>query len=96
MKRRTKEAWRALVSGQAGSGLTVQAYCRRERICTASFYRWRGILGTALMPSPVAEHWASPASSPPAFVDLGTLRPEHRVELRLEFGGGIVLSIARS
>lgn len=95
MKRRTKEAWRSLVAGQAGSGLTVQAYCRRERICTASWYRWRGLLGTGGGTSPVAERGIAPVSSVPAFVDLGMLRSEHRVELRLELGNGIVLSLAR-
>lgn len=41
------QAWRALLVQFAGSGLTVAAFCRRESIGTASFYRWRSQLGAS-------------------------------------------------
>lgn len=94
MKRRTKAAWDDLVAGQVRSGLTVAAYCRRERICTASFYRWRGILDSA--PQTDARPTALPATTRPAFVDLGPLmRSGQRVELRVELGAGVVLQLSR-
>jgi hypothetical protein len=94
MKRRTKAAWEGLVAGQARSGLTIAAYCRRERICTASFYRWRGILGAA--PHADVGPAAEPATTRPAFVDLGPLmRSGQRVELRVELGAGVVLQLSR-
>jgi hypothetical protein len=40
-----KEAfWREVFRRQPGSGLSAQAFCRRERLAPASFYAWRRIL----------------------------------------------------
>jgi hypothetical protein len=33
--------WREKVEQQKGSGLSVAAYCRRERISEASYYYWK-------------------------------------------------------
>ena len=33
--------WREIVRGQAQSGLSVAAYCRRARVPQSSFYAWR-------------------------------------------------------
>jgi hypothetical protein len=33
--------WREIVRGQADSGLSVAAYCRRARVPQSSFYAWR-------------------------------------------------------
>jgi putative transposase len=83
-----------VVAGYAGSGLTMPAYCSREGISEASFYRWRRVLGGR------GQHTAVPAVTPVImpndFVDLGTLaQPSARLELRLDLGGGLVLQIAR-
>ena len=89
-KRRTMEAWRAVIDGFSGSGLSIDAYCRRIGICRASFLCWRStFLSGASSVSPAA---------PPLqlFVDLGPLRlPSARMELRLELGDGLVLTITR-
>jgi transposase-like protein len=37
--------WRGKVRDQAGSGLSVSAFCRREGFSPNSFYRWRRLLG---------------------------------------------------
>lgn len=34
-------AWRERVEGQRRSGLSIAAFCRRERISQPSFYSWR-------------------------------------------------------
>lgn len=96
-RRRTSAAWRALVSGHAGSGLTVAAYCARERICQASFYRWRLLLGDASADRSQASRSSPVRAAPEArFVDLGPLRPSGtRLELRLDLGDGLVLQISR-
>lgn len=40
-----KEAfWRRMVQGQAGSGLSVLAFCRRHHLHEAGFYWWRKAL----------------------------------------------------
>ena len=36
--------WRGKLRDQAGSGLSVSAFCRREGISPNSFYRWRRLL----------------------------------------------------
>jgi transposase len=36
--------WRGKVRDQAGSGLSVSAFCRREGFSPNSFYRWRRLL----------------------------------------------------
>ena len=41
-----KEAcWRERLQNQAGSGLSVRAFCRREGLSEPSFYSWRRELG---------------------------------------------------
>ena len=35
------EFWRDLLRRHAASGMTVVAFCERERVSTASFYNWR-------------------------------------------------------
>ena len=91
--RRNEAQWRSLLSRFSDSGLSVSAFCRREAVSTASFYRWRGLIdrhdgGEALA-----------VRSEPAFVDLGTLRGESArgapVELRLDLGGGLSLHLVR-
>ena len=43
--RRNDTQWRALLSRFSTSGLSVPAFCEREAVSTASFYRWRGLTG---------------------------------------------------
>lgn len=93
-RRRGASEWSGLLSRFAASGLSVAAFCEQEGISTASFYRWRGLLGGAIERSEVV------ADAPmPAFVDLGALgspRPAGgRLEIRLDLGGGLVLSLVR-
>ena len=92
--RRSRHEWRSLLAKFDGSGLGVDAFCRREAISAASLYRWRNLLsddsdgGEA-----VVSHRA------PAFVDLGPLnaassrRPQ--IELKLDLGDGLILHLVR-
>ena len=41
-RRLSSDARQALVDRQQTSGLTVDAFCLREAVSAASFYRWRG------------------------------------------------------
>lgn len=69
----------------------MTAFCARESISEASFYRWRGLLSDT-----VHEHAHSPG--PGAFLDLGSLRagqPVPKPDLRLDLGGGLVLHLVR-
>ena len=108
--RDSAEGWRALLAQQAVSGLTIGAFCRKVSVSTASFYRWRELLQKNGNPGMAAVTDRVPiAMTPhrtPDFVDLGALEdlaapvPRDdtalpRVELRLEFGGGLVLHLVR-
>ena len=45
---RSKEAfWRRMIQRQAGSGLSVRAWCSRHDVPEASFYWWRRRLATS-------------------------------------------------
>ena len=95
LTRRNRNEWQSLLSGFEQSALSVEAYCRRESISAASFYRWRGILsGKALMRSDVTAR-----DTAPAFVDIGALNaaPVHRprLDLKLDLGEGLVLHLVR-
>jgi hypothetical protein len=75
--------------------MTAPAFCVRERISRQSLYRWRSRLGGNSDQALVAKaaQLGSPASG---FIDLGDLRPSGSgLEIRLDLGAGVVLSIAR-
>lgn len=98
-QRLSASAWRVMLARFAGSGLTVQRFCQREAVSTASFYRWRSML-EATIPAeapPQKVPVAATASPTPEFVDLGTLQPtaSSRFELRLDLGGGLLLHLVR-
>lgn len=97
IRRRSVESWRELVARQAGSGLSVQAFCRQERLNTWTFYGWRSRLRAR---TATAETTAvgDPTDTEPAagFIDLGALsRSSSRCEIRLDLGGGVVLQVVR-
>lgn len=85
---------RALLSRFEGSGLGVAAFCQRERISAASFYRWQRESGGAIDRPTVAD-----GERESAFVDLGALRTQasatSRLDLRLDLGDGLVLHLVR-
>jgi hypothetical protein len=85
--------WRKILGRFEDSGLTAQAFCANERISTRSLRRWQLRLGTD---SALPVKAARPASKAAGFIDLGDLRSGgSRFEVRLELGGGVILSIAR-
>ena len=85
--RRSTEQWRTLLAAFAGSGLTVDAFCRQNDLCASSFHRWRQALAVptrkALMPAAQFIE-LSPASA-----------PAPRWQFELDLGDGIVLRMAR-
>ena len=91
--RRNEVQWRALLSRFSASGLSVPAFCEREAVSTASFYRWRGLTGLHDGGEIVA------VPNPSAFVGLGALNIEPAraaaLDLRLDLGGGLSLHLVR-
>jgi hypothetical protein len=102
--RQGTDGWRGILARFAQSELTVRAFCQREGISPASFYRWRSVLkGSQHNPlTPKPSRVANPAAG---FVELGALsrsgaRPasgiaQHRFEVRLDLGGGVLLHLVR-
>jgi len=92
--RRSAATWRELFTRQMSSGVSVPEFCRREGINASVFRRWRLSLKRSARSHQV-EARMEPAVAAP-FIDLGDLRAGGpRLEVRLELGAGVVLSIAR-
>ncbi len=92
--RRSREEWQALLNRFDARHDSVSAFCKRESISEASYYRWRGLLPTALH-----QHEPTASSGPSAFLDLGHLpasQPSPRFDLKLDLGGGLMLHLVRS
>ena len=95
--RRSAVVWQQLFARQSRSGLSVAEFCAREGINASLFWRWRSTLKDAGEGQRVADPAQPAAQVAVPFIDLGELRSSGaRVEVRLELGAGIVLSIARS
>ena len=77
------------------SAMGVEAFCRREAISEASFYRWRKLLGNGCHGAGVVG-----SDTAAAFFDLGTLNgesaPRPRFDLRVDLGDGLILHLVRS
>lgn len=93
--RRSRSQWRSVLAKFDGSAMGVEAFCRREAISEASFYRWRRRLGRGGDGGEVMG-----SDTAPAFVDLGTLNgqsaPRPQLDLRVDLGDGLVLHLVRS
>ncbi|WP_075791477.1 IS66 family insertion sequence element accessory protein TnpA [Massilia putida] len=98
-------AWRSRLLRHAQSGKTIAAFCRDESVSTASFHIWRSKLAAA------SRHAATPGQPaafidlgtiantsgvtamvhPPASVST----PTAGIDIRIDLGGGTVLTITR-
>jgi hypothetical protein len=89
--------WLKLVSRQSSSGLSVPEFCRQEGINAGLFRRWRATLKDSPTERRVIARTEPAAGVSAPFIDLGDLRSGGpRFDVRLDLGGGMVLSIARS
>ena len=96
--RRSRHEWRSLLAQFDGGDMGVEAFCRRQAISAASFYRWRSLLGHG--GGSDGDGGAGVASdAAPAFVDLGALNAvssaKRRIELKLDLGDGLTLHLVR-
>lgn len=106
-KERPEESvWRERLSRFSLSGQTVAAFCRDEGIPSWSFRRWRKLLGAA---EPRTNPPRKTDGG--TFIDLGSMPMARAgsaistqsasdavtacVELRVDLGGGVVVTIAR-
>jgi len=92
--RRNRHEWQSLLAKFDGGDMGVEAFCRRQAISVASFYRWRSLLGNGGGGAGLT------SDTVPAFVDLGTLdtaaSSKPRIELKLDLGDGLTLHLVRN
>jgi transposase-like protein len=94
--RRGTAGWLKLFAQQSRSGLSVPEFCRREGVNASLFRRWRATLKDSDTEPRVTARTEPAAEVAAPFIDLGELRSSsRRFEVRLDMGGGLVLSIAR-
>jgi transposase len=79
-------AWRERLDRFERSGVTVQAFCRREGVSVPSYYQWRRKLrDRAVKPAPVS-------FLPISLATRGLIGGEERVEIELPSGSIVRLS----
>jgi putative transposase len=94
-RRHGAKTWRRILGRFEESGMTVPAFCAREGISRQSLYRWRSRLGGESDQALVTKA-AQLTGQTTGFIDLGDVRSGGlRMEVRLDLGAGVVLSIAR-
>jgi transposase-like protein len=94
--KRSEATWRELFERQASSGVTVAEFCRAEGINAGLFRRWRAALSGRVGGRARRRVRRRPVTKAP-LIDLGTLPSAGtHMQIRLELGSGVVLSIARS
>jgi len=95
MKRRrmrSREEWERVIQEQAGSGVAVAEFCRREDVGMSSFYHWKRRLGE--------DFEVEATSKGESFIDMGrvaaaTPASAGSLVVRLDLGGGATLTIER-
>jgi ribulose 1,5-bisphosphate carboxylase large subunit-like protein len=89
------EKFSAVASSQRSSGLSVQAYCRREGINVSSFYRWRDRVASSRRVARRTAEAVGERSEVGEFIALTALPMSSRLELRFDLGGGLSLTVLR-
>ena len=94
-KRRLRaEAWPQMVSRFAGSGMTAEAFSQQQRVSLVSLKHWQEKLQQASTGKATVVTPRQP--QPAGFVDLGALGGSvGRVELLLDLGDGVLLTLSR-
>jgi len=99
---RSERSWRGIFARQRASGLTIEAFCRVEGIGRSTFNRWQmllnakdSIVGRARS---VQSDELSTSDAGDRFIDAGEMRVDNigeAIEIRLDLGGGVLLTIRR-
>ena len=94
-----ESTWRNHLARQASSGKSIAAFCRDESLPEWRFYAWRARLNDrAPKTSPPLKMVAKP------FIDLGIVKSNAvptpaitlSLEVRIDLGGGMLLTITRN
>lgn len=98
MKRRrlSADAWSTMVKKFEASGLSEEVFCQQERVSLAGLQRWRTKSRPEVGKRPPPPGTVASAETA-SFVELGGLPMRSgQLEVRLDFGGGLVLQLSRS
>jgi hypothetical protein len=79
----TRRAWQQRLQRFPHSGLTVTAFCARERVSVASFYAWKRRLAAHPAPEPA-----------PRFVPVRVVTPPLSVPVEVLLPSGLILRLA--
>ena len=94
-RRYRADTWRKIVGRFEESGLAAPVFCARDRISVNSLRRWQSRLGGESDQALLAKA-SQLTNKTSGFIDLGDLHSGgSRVEVRLDLGAGVILSIAR-
>jgi putative transposase len=92
--KRSEATWREIFARHASSGVSVLEFCRAEGINPGVFRRWRLMLSGRIRGEKSKVRPGAKAVTP--FIDIGAVGAgQSRTEVRLELGGGVVLTVAR-
>jgi putative transposase len=93
-RRLSADAWPAMVSQFVGSGMSAEAFSQQQRVSLASLKHWQEKLQGAKPGKTTMVRARQPEVA--GFVDLGGLRSGGaRIELRLDLGDGVLLTLSR-
>ncbi len=93
--KRSEATWREIFARHVSSGLSVLEFCRAEKINPGVFRRWRSVLNDGVRGEQGKARPKAKVVAP--FIDIGAVGAgASRMEVRLELGGGVILTIARS
>jgi transposase-like protein len=95
--KRSEATWREIFARHVTSGMSVLEFCRAEGINPGVFRRWRSMLnGDDMKGKKTQAHARAAAKAVTSFIDIGAVGAgQSRMEVRLELGGGVVLTVAR-
>jgi len=92
--KRSEDTWREIFARHVSSGLSVLEFCRAEKINPGVFRRWRSMLNGGVRVEQSKVRTKAKVVTP--FIDIGAVgAAASRMEVRLELGGGVVLTVAR-
>jgi hypothetical protein len=93
--KRSEATWREIFARHVSSGLSVLEFCRAEGINPGVFRRRRSMLSGGVQVEQSKARTKAKVVAP--FIDIGAVGAcSARMEVRLELGGGVVLTVARS
>jgi len=88
--RRTAAQWRTLMTEQAESGMSQEAFCKHNRLALSTFANWKRRLAS----QPDAQEQGTPP--PSTWIDLGSLGARNIAwDIELDLGDGICLRLRR-